>query len=176
MTIQEIASKLVSNHSAFTDYIDSLSDKDFMFNRNEKWTAGQQLDHLIRAVKPLTQGFMLPSWVFGLLFGKSNRPGKTYEELVEKYKLKLAAGGRASGQFIPPPISLSQKSDLIIKLNKLAGKLALQVSRLSEQDMDTYVLPHPLLGKLTLREMMYFTIYHVKHHEENIKAELEKWR
>lgn len=25
--------------------------------------------------------------------------------------------------------------------------------------------PHPLLGKLTLREMMFFTIYHVQHHE-----------
>jgi hypothetical protein len=147
-----------------------------MFNRNEKWTAGQQLDHLIRAVKPLTQGFILPSFVFGLLFGKSNRPGKTYEELVEKYKQKLAAGGRASGRFIPPPILLSQKRDLVIKLNKLAAKLASQVSRLSEQDMDTYILPHPLLGKLTLREMMYFTIYHVEHHQENIKTELEKWR
>jgi hypothetical protein len=119
---------------------------------------------------------MLPSFVFGLLFGKSNRAGRTYEQLVDKYKQKLAAGGRASGQFIPPPIPLAKKSELISKLNRLAAKLAAQVSTRSEKDLDKYVLPHPLLGKLTIREMMYFTILHVKHHEENIKAELEKWR
>ncbi len=176
MNKQEIANALISNHSSFTDYIESLSDQEFMFSRNEKWTAGQQLDHLVRAVKPLTQGFMLPTFVFGFLFGKSNRAGKTFEELVAKYKQKLAAGGRASGRFIPQPIPLTKKTALNRKLNSLASKLASQISRLSEKDLDTYILPHPLLGKLTLREMMYFTIYHAKHHEENIRTELEKWR
>lgn len=176
LTRDEIANKLISNHSSFTEYVDSLSDKDFMFSRNDKWTAGQQLEHLVRSVRPLTLGFMLPSFAFGLLFGKSNRAGRTYEQLVDKYKEKLAAGGRASGQFIPPSIPLARKQELISKLNRLAAKLASQVSSRSEKDLDKYVLPHPLLGKLTIREMMYFTICHVKHHEENIKIELEKWR
>ncbi|NBX80802.1 MAG: DinB family protein, partial [Flavobacteriales bacterium] len=43
----------------------------------------------------------------------------------------------------------------------------------TEDDLDKYVLPHPLLGKLTLREMLCFTIYHVKHHVEIIKRDLE---
>ena len=173
---EEIASKLISNHRSFTDYIESLSDKEFMFTRNDKWTAGQQLEHMVRSVRPLALGLIMPSFVFGLLFGKSNRAGRTYDQLVDKYKQKLAEGGRASGQFIPPKISLAEKPELISKLNRLASKLAGQVSKLSEKDMDKYVLPHPLLGKLTVREMMYFTICHVRHHEENIKAELEKWR
>lgn len=33
-------------------------------------------------------------------------------------------------------------------------------------ELDKYILPHPLLGKLTIREMMYFTIYHVEHHKK----------
>jgi hypothetical protein len=176
MTKEEIASKLISNHRDFTDYIESLSEKEFMFSRNDKWTAGQQLEHLVRSVKPLTQGFLLPGFIIGWLFGKSNRTGRTYEQLVDRYKEKLAAGGRASGQFIPPPISVTKKAELITKLTRLAAKLAAQVEKFSEKDLDTYVLPHPLLGKLTIREMMYFTICHVKHHEENIKTELEKWR
>ena len=34
----------------------------------------------------------------------------------------------------------------------------------SEKDLDKYKLPHPLLGKLTVREMLFFTIYHNEHH------------
>jgi hypothetical protein len=34
-------------------------------------------------------------------------------------------------------------------------------------------LPHPLLGKLTLREMIYFTIYHVQHHHKLVQNQLK---
>jgi hypothetical protein len=30
--------------------------------------------------------------------------------------------------------------------------------------LDEYLLPHPLIGKLTIREILYFTIYHNLRH------------
>lgn len=174
MNKQEIAAALIIEHRSFTNYIDSLTDAEFMFSRNEKWTAGQQLDHLVRAVRPLTLGFVLPPFVFGLIFGKSNRKGRNFDELVAKYKMKLAAGGKASAQFIPPSIPLSKKVELINKLERHAEKLSAQVLKFSEKDLDQYILPHPLLGKLTIREMMYFTIYHTAHHRDNIEKALSQ--
>jgi hypothetical protein len=47
-------------------------------------------------------------------------------------------------------------------------QLARRVNRFSESELDQLLLPHPLLGKLTLREMVYFTIYHAHHHERQI--------
>ena len=41
----------------------------------------------------------------------------------------------------------------------------MRIDSFSEKDLDNYILPHPLLGKLTIREMLFFTIYHVQHHE-----------
>lgn len=35
--------------------------------------------------------------------------------------------------------------------------------------MSTLLLPHPLLGKLTVREFGYFTHYHTEHHFKNIQ-------
>jgi hypothetical protein len=29
-----------------------------------------------------------------------------------------------------------------------------------ESELDSYILPHPILGKLTIREMLFFTLYH----------------
>ena len=44
------------------------------------------------------------------------------------------------------------------------------VHKWSEDDLDLYVIPHPLMGKLTFREILYFTIYHVKHHKKQMDA------
>jgi hypothetical protein len=38
------------------------------------------------------------------------------------------------------------------------------LKKFSEDDLDSIRLPHPLLGKLTVREMLYFAVYHVGHH------------
>jgi hypothetical protein len=172
MNKKEIIDHLVTSHRSFTDYIEFLTKEEFMFSRNNKWTAGQQLEHLILAVRPITQGFMLPMFVFKMLFGKANRPSKTYDELVLKYKMKLEAGGVATSRFTPRIVSSSERPVLIKKLNALVDKLTRQVNTISEKDLDQFILPHPLLGKLTLREMMYFTVYHVEHHRENIRKAL----
>ena len=34
----------------------------------------------------------------------------------------------------------------------------------TESQLDAYRLPHPLLGRLTVREMMLFTLIHNQHH------------
>jgi hypothetical protein len=41
-----------------------------------------------------------------------------------------------------------------------------------EADLDRYLLPHPLLGKLTLREMLHFTLYHNYHHVQSVATRL----
>jgi hypothetical protein len=35
--------------------------------------------------------------------------------------------------------------------------------------MDYHVLPHPLLGPLSVREMLFFTVYHNTHHVLNVQ-------
>jgi hypothetical protein len=170
---QDITSALVNNHSSFTDYLGTITDNAFVLSQNHKWTPGQHLEHMVRSVRPVVLAFMLPKFLLSLLFGIANRPSRTYEEVVSKYTKKLAEGAKASGYFIPPPVPSGKKNELIQKLNASASKLASQVNGFSEKDLDTYLLPHPVLGKMTLREMAYFTMYHVNHHHKNLKAELE---
>ena len=38
-----------------------------------------------------------------------------------------------------------------------------------KKQLDTYILPHPVIGKLSIREMLYFTHLHTVHHCEIIK-------
>jgi hypothetical protein len=176
MNKYEIIENLKNSYGSFINYIAYLDEGQFTKAEPDKWTAGQQLDHICRSVKPLHLALLLPSFVLKLMFSTSNRPSKTYEGLITKYKVKLGEGGKATGRFIPKTIAFKQKEPLTKDLYNMVDKLTQQLNHFTESELDTVLLPHPLLGKLTLREMMYFTIYHAKHHEDNIKRAVSAWK
>jgi hypothetical protein len=68
----------------------------------------------------------------------------------------------------------TQKAALSVQLNVIISKLTKGIAGFTEKDLDTIILPHPLLGKITYREMMYFTICHVLHHQALIKKALQE--
>lgn len=174
MTKQELKQNLTNNHQAFVDYINTLSTDELLYAPADKWTAAQQLDHIHKSVKPLTQGMGYPKFLLKWKFGKAKRPSRTYDEVVTKYTSKLALGGKASSPFVPVVIGVDKKEMLNKLILESVQKLNSKLDRFSETEMDTMILPHPLLGKITIREMMYFTIYHVEQHKEIIKRELDK--
>ncbi len=174
MTKSEILEKLEINHNQFISYLDSLNEEEFEFALPEKWSAGQQLQHIVLSVKPLAQGFILPRFMLKVIFGKTNRPSRSFDALVARYNEKLALGGRASGAFVPKKVTFEEKSKLFIILKKYVSAIIKHISAYSDADMDLMILPHPLLGKLTVREMLYFTAHHVFHHQELVKQYLSQ--
>ncbi len=150
MNKQEIINNLSQNHTVFAQYIKGLNSRDFMFSLDNKWTAGQQLDHVFRSVSPLTMAFSLPKFVIRLLFGKANRTSMSYDELIKEYILKLESGGAATGRFIPKTVKLAQKEQLANHLLEVVAGLTKKIDKYTEQQLDDYILPHPLLGKIGL--------------------------
>lgn len=171
MNKSTLQSELNKHHKDFITLIKGLSDDVFVATKAEKWSPAQQLDHLCKSVNPLLLAYTLPRFILAIIFGKSIRESKTYEALVQKYQDKLQKGAVATGRFIPPTITINQKDALIQKLQKDLAKLNQKIENWQEEDLDKYVLPHPLLGKVTAREMLYFTIYHVQHHTNLIKRD-----
>jgi len=164
------ASKTIFNE--FSDTCLQIPEDKFFFLPAEKWSIAQNVDHLTRAVKTTRLAYSIPKILIRTLFGKANRPSKSYNELVAKYKLKLEHGGKASGRYLPKT-RISKKLSLIQKWQR-ENETYLEAVELkwSDDQLDHYIVPHPLLGKLTLRELCYFTIYHTEHHLNIIKARL----
>lgn len=173
MEIAELQQKLKESHVRFIGTISRVTDADFSKSNNQKWTAGQQLEHIIKSVAPVNLAFALPAFALKMFFGKANRPSRTYDQLVERYQGKLKEGGRAPGRFVPASVSISQRAALTSKLEKLVASLSARIEGFSDPQLDLLLLPHPLLGKLTLREMIYFTIYHAGHHEKQVTDNLK---
>lgn len=166
MNREEIRQHLRQNHADFINEVSGLPERAFLYAPSEKWTPGQHLDHIVKSTHPLAKGMLLPKFVLRKMFGVTNRPSKSYDGLIEKYLNKISEGGKASGKFIPNPVLFSQKEKLVRQLNRIVSKIDTRLAKFSEEELDTLIVPHPLLGKLTLREMMYFTLYHVLHHQK----------
>lgn len=166
MTKSEILTMAEKTFSACTNYCKRINETDFFDKPTNKWSVAENVQHLIISTNTATLAYWLPKFLVRWVGGKPNRNSRTYDELVAKYKKKLAEGGAASGRFVPKPIAINYgKEKLMQYWIKATSKhiAAIQKNR-SENDLDNYLVKHPLLGRITLRELCYFTIYHTEHH------------
>lgn len=166
MNRHEIVNELIHQHSQFVNTVLSIPEEEASHSNNGKWSPAQQLDHIVRSVSPVRMAFSLPALALRIKFGTANRPSRSYDALVERYHEKLSAGGKASGPYLPS--TMRSVSDNAQKLLYLVQSLCRKIEGFHESQLDRFILPHPLLGKLTLREMLYFTLYHVQHHHAQI--------
>jgi DinB superfamily len=177
MNKSEIVSQIQTNIDGIIATAEKMPDELFFKRFDEKWSVAENLQHLTLAVKPLFLAFNLPKFVPRLLFGKPNRSSRTYEEIVEKYQKKLADGAKASAAY-QPKIKTKVKKTLLINDFKATYSRFSQLfaENFSEMQLDNYLLPHPILGKITVREMLYFTTYHILHHHHTIQKNAKNLR
>ncbi len=164
MNKQQLTEALTQNHQSFINYLNDLSLDDFEWSMERKWSAGQQLEHIVICVKPLVKALGMDQKILEQTFGVVTGKGRTYDELLALYVSKLNAGGKAPDRFVPQPVLSNQREALTAGLAKLVVELNDTLERFTEQELDTLCLPHPLLGNISIREMLYNAIYHVEHH------------
>jgi hypothetical protein len=168
---EEIITAAEKIFTAFTLTCEQLDEAAFFKAPAEnKWCVAEHVQHLITSTNITTLAYSLPLFIVRLAGGTPNRKSRTYNELVEKYRLKLSQGGRASGVFVPKKAGLSRE-ELIKKWEKQSVKFIAALKKTgTDNRLDNYLAKHPLLGRITLRELCYFTIYHTEHHLNTIKA------
>ena len=168
MNKPELSKRLIQEHQSFIDFISSLSNEDLMRSHDDKWNPAQQLEHVYLCLRPVKLALSLPNIIPAILFGKSKKGSRTYESLVEAYQLKLKNGGK-SPSIYKPKKSVGDVDKLKRALMHLVNDISNKLSHFQENDLDGFLLPHPLLGKLTARELIFFALYHVGHHQKQIE-------
>lgn len=172
MTKEELKAGLKKNHKIFIDHVDSLSKEEFEFSKNQKWTAGQELDHIVKSILPIAKIINNKDFIRSR-FGTTNRDNFSYNVLVDRYQNELKKGDAIPGQFIPEEVRWVQKSELQNQIVAIVNEIISYLDLYAKEELKELILPHPLLGALTLQEMMLFTIYHVEHHLNNSLRNLE---
>ena len=130
-----------------------------------KWSIGQHAMHLLLSTRPVTKGLQMPKPALLNAFGvKGDRQERSEEELVSDYRAALAGGVKAPPKFTPEEVTEVHKASLISDLRQELENLTAVVDQWEETDLTEYVMPHPAMGILTVREMLIFTVYHTQHH------------
>ena len=148
MTKKEIINQLNINSNQVIDLVNSLSKFELEHSQDEKWNILQHFEHLLRSIQPLNKAMKIPLPGLKILFGTPKRDGMSYDETILKYNNALSEGGKATGRYVP---SLNKKKKVLLrKYTKHVDRLNNTINKWKEEDLDKYLLPHPLIGKLTI--------------------------
>ncbi|MFN2399406.1 MAG: DinB family protein [Gemmatimonadaceae bacterium] len=172
----ELTDSLLSIHTDLSAYLDSLAPTTFFARIGDAWSPAENARHLIKSMRPIVLAMKAPRIVLAVLFGISVRPSRDFARIRAAYREQLALGGKA-GRFAPslegqPAAPLARRKEIMTALHDVLNDLVLAAQPWSERALDRYRLPHPLLGKLTVREMLMFTVYHNSHHAINLRTRL----
>jgi hypothetical protein len=141
------------------------------------WSPAETVRHLSKSTRPVIKALKMPRILLRLLFARGRRASLTYDALCSQYLQALAEGGQA-GRFAPSVQSHQDRQAWRIAIMRdfihVNEELKNVLRRWPEAKLDSFQLPHPLLGKLTVREMLFFTLYHHRHHMAVVERRLRE--
>lgn len=164
----EIINSWNETNAELATWLSQLSDKNFILSKNNKWSVAENMEHIYISAKAVAKAMQLPKPVLEG-FGKPNGPSKKIMEIVAMYKVKLAVTPLPNNPYAPKKATEKTRQEIMQNWKDVGEFLRLQVEEWASEDLDKYVLPHPLLGNMTIREMLFFTILHSYHHLKNMK-------
>lgn len=164
MNKSEIITNLNESHVTFWKSAIQLPNP--TISKKGKWSVYQNVDHINIALMRLGNYLALPKSQIETLCGLSERTSTSYEKLVKIYLKAISSGIKATEPFIP---EVNLNGNIAELISHGRGLLKIFISNLNdwtEEELDLYHCPHPALGTITVRETLYFTIYHAQHHKQ----------
>src|SRR3990172_9460800 len=178
---QQLIKTLEDANNEFHKTYSYLTLDEFYERDGSAWSASDIIRHLIKSVKPVADAMSLPKLVLWIGWGKAKRPSHQYHEIRQIYQKALSKGinpGRFAPGYEEIPATQAEaekrRSKILANWYKISDRLLHVLKKWSEINLDKYRLPHPVLGKLTVREIIMFTIYHNLHHINTIQQKFPR--
>ncbi len=174
MTKNEIITSAEDSFAQFYQTCSGFTETFFFERPAGKWSVAENMQHLILSINTTTLAYSLPKFLVKWIGGKPNRESRTYDEVQARYNKRLEEGATASSRYVPKPIEIKYGKEKLLSNWKKSTERFIRVldNKRTEKDLDNYLVKHPLLGPITLRELCYFTIFHARHHAESINKRI----
>lgn len=171
MDKEHIADLLEEKHQALFTWLEQQDQDAWETGPEGKWTTGQQALHLLQSIKPLNDAMSMPKFLLRYKFGKANREVRDYETVTKRYQERLidAKGKTFKGSKNMKVPKLKDKEFIINRLQTECKKLQYKTKKWKDKDLNSLILPHPLMGKMPVREIVMWTAHHVEHHTNSLK-------
>lgn len=171
----DILNRLETAHQHLIQTVSTMSEEQFLLVGSEGWSAADHLKHLLLSVKPLVKALQFPHEQMTAMFGDAERPSMSYEEMIAVYQARIQAGLRAEDYAGATPFAYrfpegvtSIQAYLLEQWHTTNQRLLDTLANWSEAALDRQLIPHPAIGNITVREMLYFTAYHNQAHGQQM--------
>jgi hypothetical protein len=171
MTRPELVQALETRQNELNTFFSSIPEEVFLADSSPKWNPAQHLIHLTKSGSRIAQGLQardqLPN------FDQPSSRG--YETIRDTYlaTLKQAPAELLAKVGASIQVEIGSSQAQIIEAYLLAGKQLRKAAQIwSETELDAKAMPHPVLGSISIREMLEFVVYHDLHHLEGVRKTL----
>ncbi|OBX24457.1 DinB family protein [Gelidibacter algens] len=172
MNKDEIIASLNKIHSAFWETAIQLPNPTISING--KWSVCQNVQHITIALLRVSNFLALPKSSIKSDYGLSERASSSYEISFKVFRNTLENGIKTTEAFMPETNLETSIIELVRQGKDTLDTFISNLKNWSEEEFEMYNCPHPVFGKITVREILYFTIYHAQHHNETINKMNEK--
>ncbi|QTD37828.1 DinB family protein [Polaribacter batillariae] len=176
MNKEEITDLLEKKHQYLFNWLENQPKEIWEKGPEGKWTTGQQIQHLVDSLQLLNNALSYPRFFLKHKFGTCNRETRNYDTIVKNYQKKLTENKDRAATFnqkLKKPL-LKNRKRLLNRLQIQHKKLQYKTRKISDLNLDRLVIPHPLMGKMTIREIIMWTVHHTEHHTNILKEKYTK--
>ncbi len=169
----EIADLLEEKYHRLLNWLEEQDNAKWICGPENKWTSGQHALHLLKSVKPLNDVLSMPRFLFKYTLGTTTAEIRDYDTVVSRYLEQLEEFKKNTTKprkKISVP-KIQDKRYILTRLQVESKKLQYKIRRISDLNLDTLVLPHPVMGKMPIREILMWTAYHAEYHTKQLQKD-----
>ena len=166
---QAISTALADSFDELTSLIQQMDETGLNKERGGKWTKLEIFQHLIMSCAAVASALKMPKEVIAN-FGLPGKPSRKYEKLKADYAIVLSGGVNVVGRFAPNLESSDTKEVLLGNWKMVKYKFQERMDLWSDEALEKYGIPHPIMGLFTVNEMLIFTILHNWHHYKQLRG------
>ncbi len=161
-THSELLVTLEANADVVAGYFGSLPTDHAFAGDSDHWSPAHHLVHLTKVCTSIAGGLRLKT-----LPVHSTGRSRGYADVRDAAATSLAATSKDflldMGRKVELPAGASVQA-LVETYAREAADMRVAAAAWSEDDLDRLAMKHPLMGELTVREMLLFVIVHERHH------------
>lgn len=154
----------------------SLGTEIFFHDGLGGWSPAQNISHIADITHLAVLLFRMPRF-FLLPFGR-RKTQKNFSTLLREYigaEKPIFIGPLAPSSIPVPENAPETVQKLTARFRNMFQDLKNVLKEIPEEDFDRYSMPHPSLGMLSFREMVYVVIIHIIHHTYKVEKKTEKF-
>ncbi len=177
-TKSEIIAALEIQKLEIPAFLENIPSEQFFDGSSERWSVGYHVQHITSAVNRVAGGLLNAGVLPKREPATASRDFATMREFyLETLKNTPSETLRQLGS----RVTLEEHTDLEAYKTQLISNFENAITNFNnalehfdETNLENLGMPHPVMGLLSSREMVFFIVYHNTHHQNGIKNLLEK--